>query len=428
MRWPLVLLGLAVAAQLLMPDPIWTTTAIVLIVLYLASWLWARSLARGLTCERQRTGSILVVGDALEEEFLIANHSAAAAVWVEFADESDLPGYEPNRVVALVANGMSKWRTAAVCRRRGVYRLGPHHMRTADPLHFFSVTIAADERDSVLVYPRIVELQPFLLPRGYSPGDFRSRRPQWGSVPATSVRAWSPDDDMRYIHWPATAHRAEIMVRELEQEPTGDVWLLPDASLAALQTVGQTDSLDVTITIAASLAAQLLDSRSGRAVGLLVASGEPERLITEPPQSSPAHLWRILGDLAPVRAASPPLEDLLRQTRSIVGARCSVVVITSQLHLRAGLDAWLAELVQLNDRGLSCAVMLLTAPATETSDGTESVASEVTQLLARHRIPTQSLPIDAPLHPLLTHRRRRTEYRSTPSGGVVAVEVEEEVA
>lgn len=422
-RWPLALLGIALLAQVLMPDAIWTMTAVALLILYLSCWLWARALARGLRCERRSQGSFLVVGDALTEEFVLSNASGAAAVWVEFADDSSLPEYHPGRIAGLSPHGHFRWRATAICKQRGLYRLGPHRLLTADPLHLFEVTLAADaSAETILVYPRVVELPPFPLPRGYTSGDVRSRRPLSGSEPAMSVRTYLPDDDLRYVHWPSSARRAQLMVREMEQEPAGDIWILPDASASARRVQGDADTLETTVTAAASLAAQFLERRDGRAVGLLVASGEPERLVGEPPQPSRPHLWRLLADLAPVRPAAAPLEGVLREARNLAGSRSSLVVITAQLHDRLALDGWLAQVVRLHERGLSSAVLLVTTRETE------SVASEVASLLARHRIPCQQLPVDAPLRPLLTHRRRRTEYRSTPSGGVVAVEVEEEVA
>jgi hypothetical protein len=48
-------------------------------------------------------------------------------------------------------------------------------------------------------------------------------------------------------------------------------------------------------------------------------------------------------------------------------------------------------------------------------------------ILARMDIPCSLVVAGAPLAPLLTFRRRRQVIRTTPTGGVVSYEVDEEV-
>jgi len=421
-RWPLPALLLLFVAQIVMPDPVWTTTGVLVLVCYVGAWLWARALARTLRLERKRHGTLLVVGDVLEEEFRIVNAGATPAPWVEIVDESTLPGYNAGRVVGVGANGSDKWRTTAICPRRGLFQLGPHALRTGDPLHLFEVEIQDARSEVLLIHPRVVDLPTFPLPRGFASGEDRTRRPLFGSLPSPVVRTYQPFDDTRFIHWPSTARHGRLMVREMEQEPSGDIWLLFDAEKSAVATQGEYSTLETGLVATASLAAQFLEGSSGRSVGLLTATGDGAAAVSVAPAAGRGHLWRILAALAPLEPAPLPLADLLAGSRFLSGSRTSVIVVTAQLADGDATQRWTAELVRIASSGAAAGVLLVTTAATE------AAAEELRSRLARYSIPVQILPVDARLRALITHRRRRTELRSTPSGGVVRVEIEEEVA
>lgn len=420
-RWPLLVLGVAVVAQLVMPDPVWVSTAAALAVAYGGALLWVRAVGRGLALRRTRTGSLIVAGDTLEERFELENHAAAPLVWAEFIDESDLPGYHIGRVVGVPARGRFLWRTEGVCAQRGVFRLGPHRLLGADPLRLFELDVRFDDSDAVLIYPRVARLPAFPLPRGYASSDAPTRRPLLGSLPAASVRSYLPQDPLRFVHWPSTARHGALMVREMEQEPSGDVWILLDTEAGAHVAEGDHSTLETAVVAAAGLAGQFLEGSGRRAVGLIAASGAGGDLVTLAPGAGSAHLWRFLGALAPVRASTVPLDDLLRAARGLTGPRASLVVVTAHLAGTAA-ERWTAELVRLAEGGLATGLLLVTTPATAPA------AASLRLLLAAHAVPVEALPFDAPLAPALTHRRRRTVLRTTPWGRTFAVEVEEEVA
>ncbi|MEZ4611518.1 MAG: DUF58 domain-containing protein [Caldilineaceae bacterium] len=79
-------------------------------------------------------------------------------------------------------------------------------------------------------------------------------------------------DSLRHIHWPSSAHRGELIVKELELEPSGDVWIVLDLD-AAVHTGRATPAL--WNTLLSWRPAPRLRSSTGRssAVGLLAVSG-----------------------------------------------------------------------------------------------------------------------------------------------------------
>jgi uncharacterized protein (DUF58 family) len=426
--------------QLLAPHPVWVALAITLLGLYGFGLVWVRYQAPHISLARRRISTILVAGDVLQEEFDLQNDSPLPVLWAEFLDSSDVPGYNPGRVVACGANSTYRWRAEVVCRQRGVFRLGPDVLHLHDPLGLFSLTFASEQTDAVLIYPRVVQLPAIALPHGDAQGADRRRRPLRGTLPAATVSDYRPGDSLRYVHWATTAHRGRLMVKDLEIEPSGDLWIALDLDETFHEGEGPSGTLEYAVMIAASLAAEALAASDRRAVGLLAvgargADGAPQPSIVAP-QTGQAHLWQILAALAPIRPAHVALGDVLASNRTALGRRASLIVVTPQTQptslnrTSAGADHdWTAELFHLKALGVDSSVVLVRgAPERAGSTSEEGPGFfPVQEVLARAEIPSTVVAAGSPLSALLTFRRTRKVVRSTPTGGVVTYEVDEEV-
>lgn len=501
--WPLLFIPLLVFMQLLGPSPIWVALLICLVGLYAVSYAWVRNQVQQIYFERRREGAMLVVGDALQERFIVRNESALPLHWLEFADSSRLPGYNPRQVVSCGSGSSYQWRAEAHCTQRGVFRLGPHTLRTGDPFGLFGMEIAETKSESLLVYPRVAHIPELELPRGSSSGQDRRRRAYSGSERAQAVRAYQPGDSLRHVHWPISARKGELIVTDVETEPSGDLWIVLDVNRLVQSGKAEESTLETSIILAASVAAEFLGGGERRSVGLLAApaaemssqelawqdaaSEQPEleigsiedyvgtwtgngevgqrsptpMLVDVPPQPGKGQVWRILAALAPVQAGDLSLDDLLRRSRGTFSAGQTVLAITSDIG--EGVRDWTAELLHLRQGGVPASVLAVTPAATlydespevgetdveartQTYPGdpspqdilkeeSESVPNHITQeaqanlvdILARYEIPLRFMQAGARLTPALTYRRTRTILRTTPSGGVVAHQVEEEV-
>ena len=147
-----------------------------------------------------------------------------------------------------------------------------------------------------------------------------------------------------------------------------------------------------------------------------------ERTVIVPSQPGQAQLWRILTALAPVQATALGLDELLRTSRDVFGRRGTVVIVTPQGAAARGDPSWTGELLHLESAGLASSVVLITAP-----DEVNETAGPLRSLLAAYDVPVQTLQAGTRLPAALTFRRTRKVVRSTPTGGVVTYEVEEEV-
>jgi uncharacterized protein (DUF58 family) len=434
--WPVWLIPILLLNQLFAPHMVWVVFLVALSGFYLVGYLWVRNQAPAISLNRQRVGSLLVAGDLLQEEFELRNRSALPVLWAEFVDHSNVPGYNAGRIVACEGEGVYRWRTEVLTKQRGLFRLGPDTLRTQDPLGLFSITIVNPNEEIVLIYPRVVHLPPVHLPRGDTQGSDRQRRPIFGHLPAATVSDYQRGDSLRHVHWMSTARRGRLMVKDLELEPSGNVWLVLDLDRHVQEGDGQTGTLEHGIVVAASLAAELLGGRDQRAVGLRAFGGEstevqPGGLVEVLPGAGSAHTWRILTALAPVTAGDLGVAALLASSRDRIGRRSTVIVVTpvaggeaivgSQTAKGAEND-WVAELILLKSMGVDCSVVLV-APAGADTDAGDGIMA----LLARMDIPCTRMAADAPLPALLTFRRRRRIVRTTPTGGAVSYEVDEEV-
>jgi uncharacterized protein (DUF58 family) len=105
-----------------------------------------------------------------------------------------------------------------LCRPRGVYQVGPARITVGDPLKLAERTVATGETDRLVVYPEIEELEDFPIVRGRDPS-VHAARPEFshrGGEDFFTLREYRTGDDLRRVHWPSSAKRDELMIRQLE--------------------------------------------------------------------------------------------------------------------------------------------------------------------------------------------------------------------
>ncbi|MCC7353952.1 MAG: DUF58 domain-containing protein [Anaerolineae bacterium] len=428
LRSPLVPFLLAVVAflQFTNPSRAWSLLFWGLGLVLLVAYYWARQMRDGVTATRRLRRTWVVVGDPLEEAFVLVNSSSLPVLWAEAVDGSNVPGYQASRVEAVGGNSEKEWTTSVVCRQRGLFTLGPWELRMGDPFGLFTVTHVYPETRSILVYPRVVHLPPLQLPLGAAAGIARStRRTSDPTLLTASVRDYAPGDPLKRVHWPSTARRRMLMVKEYDKEPSGDLWICLDMDTAVQVGAGEESTEEYGVILAASSAAEWL--RASRAVGL-VAFGVQAGLL--PPRRGQTQLWRILHELAAAKTSPDwPLPRVLREVAPSLGWGQTVAVFTPRL------DAdWIGPLLDLRARGLSLVTVLIDANSfsrsnrsgEEAGSGRERL-SKVRNLLAEQGIVTYVIAKGYPFRALIKYKRRRTEFKVLGTGRVVPYEVEEEV-
>jgi uncharacterized protein (DUF58 family) len=153
---------------------------------------------------------------------------------------------------------------------RGVHRIGPLGVRVRDPFGLTLRTAAVSGDAEIIVLPRVVP-----LPHGRALGSGIGSE---GSVPHMvalhgeddqTVREYRDGDDLRRIHWPATARTGELMVRQEDRPAKRRAVVVLDTRAVGHAGSGRSSSLEWCVTTAASVTAHVVDS--GYAVHLLTA-------------------------------------------------------------------------------------------------------------------------------------------------------------
>jgi len=355
---------------------------------------------RWVDIERHTRAGRAEVGGLCEESFLVRNGGWLPKVWLEVQDHSDLPGHHASRVVSTLGPGRTRtWLVRTVCRRRGVYHLGPMRLAGGDPLGIFHLDRHLDDTATFVVYPRTITLRGVDLPTGYlSGGQVVRRRAEFTTTNVRGVRPYQPGDAFNRIHWPTTARRARIFTKEFELDPIADFWILldldrevhtgtpaPDADDAPALAWQDAPALEIdptteeyAVTAAASLARHFLEA--GKSVGL-IAHGQ-RRVVVQPDRGD-RQITKILSHLAVLRAASrAPLAQVLSTESHEFTRHTTLVVITPTTALR-----WIEALRELQHRGVASMVVLLEPSTFGPAGGSLGVVSA----LAAHDIPCRLL-------------------------------------
>ncbi len=374
---------------------------------WLLSFLWARSLARHVRFTRAMRFGWAQVGDRLVERFTVSNNGWASAPWLEIEDRSTLPGYRAGRSTAIRAYDTIRWHTEAVCRRRGLFILGPTRLHLGTPFGIYEVTLDYPATRPLLVLPPIVPLPAIEIAPGGRSGDAppRAYAPDI-TVSAATVREYLPGDSRRWIHWRTTARKGRLYVRNFDSTPAGDWWILLDMDRHVQAGTGMDATQEHGVILAASLADRGLRER--RAVGLVVHG---DKLIWLPPRSGEGHRWEILRALAMIELGDRPLVELLERVRPSLGHRASLILITPSV-----ATAWIEAIIPLIRRGTRVTVLLLDPTTFGGRLKPDLAEAALAELGVRHYRITREM-LDRP--ELQPGRRGQWEWRVLGTGRVV---------
>ncbi|WP_420644063.1 DUF58 domain-containing protein [Candidatus Leptofilum sp.] len=410
LKLPLIIFLFLLAAALLLPHKVWNTLLIGLGGLFLVGYVWVRQLAAHLHGSRRLRFGWVAVGDQLEELFTLTNQGAVPALWVEIIDYTNIPGYKTAVVRSVPQAQEIRWRETAVCQQRGQFLLGPWAIRSSDPFGLFQVTHFYSQTEEIIIHPPIHGQLPIPLPTGNSSGQARVRQRSWqATTNAASVRDYQQGDPLRWIHWPISAHRDILTVREFDQDATGDIWILLDCEEAVQLGSGTQGTIEQTVLLGASLAARAV--RHNRAVGLASYGQTPQIVHTG---KGEGQQWRILRALALLDAnGSTPLRTALHDLAHLVRRGTAVIIITPTANTE-----WLPELVRLAQRGIESNVVLLDRQSFDSEENNRGLETAVRQLGIPCRLIRQG-EVGTPLE--AQQRRGFWEFRVTGTGKVVAV-------
>ncbi len=161
--------------------------------------------------------------------------------------------------------------------QRGVMATGPLRISGTDPFGLARRQRIVGAVSAVTVVPALIDLPPISGYAGAAGGILHTTTEQLGQGADNLVaRPYVPGDSMRRIHWRATAHRDELMVRQEEQEATPEAIVVLDRSGrryggGATRKAGVDPAFETAVTMAVSAAARLV--KEGYSVSVIDADG-----------------------------------------------------------------------------------------------------------------------------------------------------------
>lgn len=277
---------------------------------------------KGIKIKRTSRFDRQVAGQVHEEKLEIQNNSRMQKNWIEIRDLSNLPGSESSRIISNVgARQFRSFVNRTRLSKRGVYTLGPTIISSGDPFGLFQKMKVVSDSDSLLVLPYIFPIKRFVDIHGRSHGGYMLRQKSLEVTPyVAGVREYAQGDTLNRIHWRITAHRDKLMVKEFEQDPEVEAWLILDSKESSHFMVKERfvpgndkhfklprDSYEYAVTACASLCRYY--TRMGRPVGYLSAQDSIE-LVT--PDRGERQDLRIMEKLAVTQSiTSIPLTNLI---------------------------------------------------------------------------------------------------------------------
>ena len=214
---------------------------------------------------------------------------------------------------------------------RGRYAFEAAEIVIEDPFGLQRLTVPVGEAATLVVYPRLVDLDHLFSETGARAHEGRRmllRRPS--GFDFHGVREYEEGESLRRVHWRSTARRGQLMVKELEDAPRDETAVVLDTDAAAVAGVPPDSSFDVQVRAAGSvLRAQ---AARGRRAVLVVGSvlRESQRIASSDGE------WRraldLLAGLEPSVGGS--VTSLLAEDASAAGRSLEVTVVTARLDAR----------------------------------------------------------------------------------------------
>lgn len=234
---------------------------------------------------------------------------------------------------------------------RGVHRLGPLAVRVTDPFGLTSRAASVGGAGSLVVIPRVHALTAARqLGRGVGAEGSVPHRVALHGEDDQAIREYRDGDDLRRIHWPATARTGELMVRQEDRPAKRRAVLLLDSRAQVHAGIGRDSSLEWCVTAAASVTAHLIGL--GYTVHLVTADPAADSGSREDTELTPA-----LDTLARLQ---PGPEDgyraVLHRATSVTAGGGVVVALT------AGLDDDEAHATSSLRQSGSTGIALITDP------------------------------------------------------------------
>jgi len=224
---------------------------------------------------------------------------------------------------------------SALCSRQwGIHAVGPVQVARSDPAGLFRARRDLPVVEEFAVFPRVYDvagLAPLGAQRSLAPHEASASRTGQGLL-YLGVRDYRPGDDLRQIHWPATARRGTLVVKEREVDLAPYFTLFVDLERRHRAGTGLKSTHVYVVRTAASIVWSAV-----RAGGFVQLEGAGRQPLHVPPGRGENHLAFALHELIrAVQDGGTPLPELALQHLPSVPAGSTAVLLSGTLFVELG--------------------------------------------------------------------------------------------
>ncbi len=378
--WFLVPLVIFITSLLMHQVPL-LLVSLLLFLAGLLAQLWGRYCLSRVEYKRRLSSDHAFWGEEVEFDIEIINRKILPLFWLQVDDEI------PTEVTFLKGNISASgninrsilnnllplsWyhkvtrRYPIRCLHRGVFTFGPVKIASGDLFGFSKKFEQIDDRDSLIVYPRVVPLEKLGIPARQPFGDIRIEKHLFQDPVLTSgVRDYTPGDSLKQIHWKSTARRGRLQTKVFEPTTTVDMGVFLDVRTVKPPFWGSIPHLlELVIVTAASVSSYALGN--GYRLGLYINQNRwtgRETTIKLTPSQHPEQKLRIMETLAKVHETETmPLAKLVLMEARNLPWGSTIVAITATV-----TDNLLSALLQIKKAGRRVALIVIGGSETRIS-------------------------------------------------------------
>lgn len=345
-NWVALAIFAALVGLLFQQSGLLAIAVLVLVAAQAGKW-WNKHSLQGIEYERTFSERRAFLGETVDLTLQVTNRKFLPISWLKVDDEYPLqitvldgetqPSTKPE--VALLSSVMSlrwfervRWQYRLRCDKRGVYAFGPVHLQSGDLFGLFNSQEEREKLDWLIVYPEVRPIQFLPLPPKEPFGKVKTR--QWifeDPCRAVGIRDYGTKDDLKRIHWKATARQQKLQVKVYEPTTTYQLVIFLNMTTLPKPWHGTIpELLERAISVAASIASYAVQKRFQ--VGVLANGCWPhsDQALKVLPGRSPDQLTRILEALAAVSAMpTVSIEGLLHQESARLPWGATLLVVTA---------------------------------------------------------------------------------------------------
>ncbi len=307
---------------------------------------------RRVRCDRTLSTTSLFPGEQFTITTRLSNQKLLPLPWLELSQQAPRGLLQSNHttesghpvlVRSLTMPWYSRltWREPVTPERRGYYTLPPLTLTSGDILGLYPRRMDAGSYEHVSVYPRLFPVRQLPLQRSDAAGDLTGRLSlQEDPTRMRGIREYRPGDGIRRVHWKASAHHRQLMVKLYEPSALSRINLAFVAD--SFDGFTDDDRFELAISAVASIAFHCVEQQMQ--VGFLsnarlVSATGDARLA---PGSGNVQLIALLELLARVTSGTvQPFEHFASELRKLALSGAGLVIVTGTMrehHVAAFTD------------------------------------------------------------------------------------------